>query len=276
MIPIYIPSRSRAHTLQKSILKKLPKQLHQHTNLVVPESQWKSYANAILDSGFDTVNVIPCREEGIANTRHFIGKLANKLGHSKFVQADDDLVDWATRIDDTTYKLRQSTDEDMLEMFSWIERSLDDFVHSSISPRGNNMYRTSIGPYIGAKPLVKYDVRTLRILAYQTDPFLGVEHGRVPIMEDFDVNLQLLRKGYHNIQSYWWSQDQRQTALPGGCSDYRDHALHEAGAKRLQELHPDFVRLTKKVNKAAVTYNKDFRERTECVIQWKKAYNNVA
>jgi hypothetical protein len=188
---------------------------------------------------------------------------------------DDDLDQFATRISETGPKLRQSTETDILEMFEWIEKALDTHAHASISPRGNNLIRDSKGFFVGAKPLTLENVRTLRLLAYQTQPFLSVQHGRVPVMEDFDVNLQLLEKGLPNIQSYWWTQDQRQTASPGGCSDYRTHQVHEEGAKKLAELHPNFVKLRQKVNKGKVTHNQEFQTRTEVTIFWKKTYESA-
>ena len=269
--PIFIPSRSRADRLQKGILSKLPLEIQRRSCLVVPLDQEGDYKKVLMKSPFET-NVLGCTEKGIASTRHWIGQYANSIGRKTFIMCDDDIIDWATRISPDSHKLRQSTQEDMLEMFTWVQSSLEDYAHVSISPRGNNMIRNSQGVWVGEKPLTMTNVRTIRFLAYQTDAFLSVEHGRVPIMEDFDVNLQLLEKGYKNIQSYWWTQDQRQTALPGGCSDYRSLGVHDTGARKLAELHPHFVKLVEKENKSKVTYNKDFTKRTEVVIQWKKAY----
>lgn len=271
--PIFIPSRSRANRLTKSVLSKLPEEIQNHCFLVVPNEQVEQYQKSLQDSKYFSF-VLGCPVDGISQTRHWIGQYTQSLGRSRFIMLDDDLIDWATRIGPDTHKLRQSTPDDMIEMFEWIQETLTSYAHVSISPRGNNMIRTSKGVFMGEKPLTLENVRTLRLLAYRTEEFLSVEHGRVPIMEDFDVNLQLLEKGYKNIQSYNWTQDQRQTALPGGCSDYRTLELHDAGARRLAELHPNFVKLRSKVNKAKVTHNAEFTTRTEVTIQWKKAYDS--
>ena len=271
--PIFIPSRSRANRLSKGVLSKLPHDIRKYTSLVVPQNQVQEYVDEVTRLGYWTT-VFGSDSEGIAATRKEIGTIAKNHSCKTFIMLDDDLTDWATRISPDTHKLRQSTPDDMIEMFTWVESTLVDYAHVSISPRGNNMIRNSQGVWIGEKPLTQENVRTIRFLAYQTEPFLSVEHGRVPVMEDFDVNLQLLEKGYKNIQSFWWTQDQRQTALPGGCSDYRDLQLHESGARKLQELHPQFVTLREKQNKSKVTYNKEFTKRIEVVVQWKKAYES--
>ena len=271
--PIFIPSRSRANRLGKSVLTKLPSKILEHVFLVVPEEQMEQYEKALNELKIPE-RVIGCSANGIALTRLHIGECAKHFSHDSFIQLDDDLTDWATRISPDSHKLRQSTPDDMIEMFEWIENTLDTYAHCSVSPRGNNMVRNSKGVFVGEKPLTMENVRTLRLLAYQTDAFLSVEHGRLPIMEDFDVNLQLLEKGYKNIQSYHWTQDQRQTALPGGCSDYRSLELHDSGARKLAELHPNFVKLRTKVNRSKVTHNQAFTERTEVTIAWKNAYKS--
>ena len=272
--PVFIPSRSRASRLNKSVLTKLPPEIQKQAVLIVPDIQFEEY-DKIRKKDFPNVGIWGTNAEGISKTRKFIGEFTkNWMKSSKFIMLDDDLTDWATRIGPDTHKLRQSTPDDMIEMFEWIQNTLDTYAHCSVSPRGNNMVRNNKGVFVGEKPLTMENVRTLRLLAYRVEEFLSVEHGRVPIMEDFDVNLQLLEKGYKNIQSYNWTQDQRQTALPGGCSDYRTLELHDAGARRLAELHPNFVKLRTKVNKAKVTHNQAFTERTEVTIAWKEAYKS--
>jgi hypothetical protein len=270
--PIFVPSRSRFFRINKGVLTKLPPEILKWVNLVVPADQAKDYMKHIQVLKTPLMDLVCLESDGIAATRHDIGKFSKINEYSKFIMLDDDLTDWATRIEETSHKLRRSTPEDLIEMFEWVQSTLDSYAHVSISPRGNNMIRKSEGIWVGPKPLTMENVRTIRFLAYQTDAFLSVEHGRVPIMEDFDVNLQLLEKGHKNIQSYWWTQDQRQTALPGGCSDYRSLEVHDAGARKLAELHPNSVKLRTKINKSNVTYNKEFTERTEVTIQWKKTY----
>jgi hypothetical protein len=86
-------------------------------------------------------------------------------------------------------------------------------------------------------------------------------------MEDFDVTLQLLRKGHRNAVLNQWAQDQGTSNAPGGCSTYRTPEVQAAGAYGLQKLHPDFVTVVDKETKQAWGggVRKDVR------IAWKKA-----
>jgi hypothetical protein len=146
-------------------------------------------------------------------------------------------------------------------MMIWVENLLRDYAHVGIGVRGGN---NNVGT--GDAPLLTENTRTMRALAYRTDDFLSVEHGRVQVMEDFDVNLQLLRRGLKNCCINYWCQDQKMTNAAGGCSGLRTHALHEAAAVRLAELHPGLVALRQKKNKTGGEFG-------EVTIQWKRAFN---
>lgn len=269
-LPIYIPSRSRASVINNGVLRKLPAEQLEHTILVVPQSQRDDYVRALKDK----ILVVGTEKEGISNVRQYIGELAHAAKEKYFCAIDDDVEQFATRVSEDDWHLRQSTPDDMKEMFAWIEHNLQTYAHVGISARGNNLLRGKDGPVTAPKPLAYENVRTLRLLAYQTDKFLACDHGRVPVMEDFDLLLSLLRKGYKNVMSYWWTQDQRQTSAPGGCSDYRDHKLHEDAARKLAELHPGFVRLRTKTNKSKLTHHNEFQTRTEVTVQWKAAFKS--
>jgi hypothetical protein len=93
--------------------------------------------------------------------------------------------------------------------------------------------------------------------------------GRIPVMEDFDLTLQLLRKGYPNRVSYQYVWNQRGSGAEGGCSSYRTAEMQTNAALKLKELHPDFVSL---VTKTAGTVWKDMEERSDVTVQWQKAY----
>jgi hypothetical protein len=268
-MPIYIPSMGRAGALFNSIstlsfMKKLDNPIH----LVVPPDEAGRYRSALLNHSRDDVIVLECPEKGIAKTRHWIGKLCLKKNTPKFVMMDDDL-NFAVRIDETSYKLRPQEHKDTVEMVNWIETALSKYAHVSVAPRD-----ASAGERVksGAKPLTLENKRTLRLLAYRTAEFMSVKHGRVDVMEDFDVNLQLLERGLPNLLAYWWTNDQRQTGSPGGCSIYRSKEVHEASARRLAELH-EFVTLRQKKNTGQVVKAaRDMQDRLEVTIYWEKTF----
>lgn len=271
MMPIFIPSMGRARAIFNGTgttlgnIKNVPNPIY----LVVPPGEADDYKRAVLNNSRNDVTVLSCDEKGIAKTRHWIGLYCKKKKFDKFVMMDDDLR-FACRISADGNKLRQQENSDILQMLRWTEDALDDYAHAGVSPRdaakGSNVQT-------GDMPLTLKNKRTLRYLAYRTKDFLSVEHGRVEVMEDFDVNLQLIRSRRPNIQAYWWTTDQAQTGSPGGCSSYRSLQVHENSAKKLAEMHAPFVTLRTKENKAQVVKAaKEFQKRLEVTIYWEKAY----
>lgn len=263
MLHIFIPSTHRAGQVGAGPLPMIP----QHTpgigpvRYVVPPDQTMQYAQAVSYYK-KTGEVLACPEKGIARTRHWIGRWCAEHDVTKFIMMDDD-VKFIVRRGPDDWHLKEADQEDVLQMLRTVDDLLDEHGHVGIGTRqGNN----NLG--VGPAPLLSLNTRTLRCLAYRTMDFLSAEHGRVDVMEDFDVNLQLLERGISNAAVNYWCQDQKMTNAPGGCSTYRTHEVHEASARRLAELHPGVVALRQKVNKSGGA----FGTRTEVTIQWKRAY----
>lgn len=263
---IFIPSmsRSRDQDIMSGPLVDMSDKIRSMTNYVVPSDEVLVYRNTLDRCGFSDVGILACPDRGIAATRLSIGETAQKMGCGMFVMVDDD-VRFLVRKSEDAWNLRQADHEDVDEMFEHVARWLDNgYAHVGISAReGNNIAG------VGGRDLCNICTRTLRVLAYRTEDFLGVEHGRVDVMEDFDVNLQLLEQGKPNVSLFWWSQGQKMTNAPGGCSTYRSHEVHERSAHRLAEMHPRYVKLRQKQNK---TDANGFGTRTEVTVQWKKCY----
>lgn len=224
--------------------------------LVVPEWQQKEYGMLSNKYGCE---LLPCPHDGISLTRRFCGENSREWC---FAMMDDDLK-FYRRVSPSDWHLRYPTDlNDTIEtMLRHVRKCLAKYVHVSVGAReGNNRL-----PYEGVECS-----RPLRFLAYRTDKFLELEHGRVKIMEDFDVTLQLLRKGYANHVTACWAQGQIQTQMSGGCSDYRTLGMHEEEVKKFASLHPEFVRLRNKENKSGG----EFGKRLEVTIYWRKALDS--
>lgn len=273
MMNVYVPSRSRftrSLTLE-AIQGHWP---GTHTFLVVPKGQAAQYKPLAAKHG---VTLLPCAANGIARTRQFIGQHAD----DKFLMLDDDLRFFVrpqhlSISDDETepntkaklFKFdalvngRPLLVNGMQMMLQVVENKLERYAHVAISAREGNNHL--------AWPYTENN-RPLRALAYRKKPFLACEHGRVEIMEDFDVTLQLMKKGHANCIITWFAQDQIQTQAAGGCSDYRTHALHEENVRRMVKLHAPFVIERLKENKGGG----DFGTRTEATIYWKKAWQSA-
>lgn len=276
---IYIPSLSRSSNIHFGVARFASPEMLRRMIYVVPEDQVEKYRTAIEKetqgrlgkaSPEKRPSVVGCPEKGIAATRRWIGEWARQADHDKFLMLDDDVWFYTrTTADPANAKLEYSEPGQVDATLAAVELALDTYAHVGISAReGNNRLDKKIDvPGLGGVTAISC-TRTLRALAYQTEEFLKCEHGRVPVQEDFDVNLQLLGRGLPNINLAHWAQGQRQTNAPGGCSTYRTHEVQDQAARKLAELHPGVVTLRQKENKSGG----EFGHRTEVTIQWQRKY----
>ena len=244
---IFIPSSGRPN--RQTTFDNLPKSLQERAILVVPEDEVKSYSKY-------PVQGIPMK--GIGPTRQWCTENAV----AKMVMLDDDLI-FATRRRDNPTKFYNAQPDEIYDLFDRLEDVLTDYAHASVATReGGNR---SIIPML-------HNQRMLRVLAYDSHILRGnrIRFDRVPVMEDFDVTLQLLSKGYGNVILNHMVQNQNGSNLAGGCSQYRTMEVQEAGARGLAKLWPDYVKLVTKQTKTAW----GGQARTDVVIQWKRCYND--
>lgn len=263
MLHIYIPSCGRSSFL--GTLSHLPKSLLKQTTLVVQHKERTAYIAALtaIEGGEDVkVLVLPPRIKTIAPTRAFIFEYARLAGEQKIVMLDDDLrFDWRRK--DDNGKFLVATDQQVLELFAAIKTQLEAYVHVGVLARegGNRVLQF---------PAV-YNTRMMRVLAYRVDILWreNIKFNRIQLMEDFDVCLQLLRKGYANCVLTEWVQGQGNSGATGGCSHFRTIDLHNDCANKLAKLHPGLVKVVFKQTKGA--WGGGIRE--DVTVQWKKAYN---
>jgi hypothetical protein len=265
---IFIPSRGRANVYARKTLSHIPMSYMHKTVVTVPYGEEDAYMKAAprvaLESG---LTILPVTYNRIADKRHKMALLANDRLEDKLCIIDDDLV-FLVRRQVGHFSMRNQDHTDSAEMFEYIEKLLDTYVHGAISPReGNN--RAGDG---NRAQLDIENTRAMRFHFFRTDQYLSIEHNRMQTMEDFDATLQLLRMGYKNIVPYWYGQGQAKTQSPGGCSSWRTNELHDEQVKLLQSYHPEFVRLRQKSNK---TDNDGFGTRLEATISWKKAWESA-
>lgn len=253
MLKIYIPTLGRVG--KQRTYKNLSPKWRKRAILVVPPEEATAHGDI-------PVLVTPKDIRGIGPTRQYILDTANT---DKLVMLDDDLR-FDTRRSDAPNKFVPSTPADVDAMFAKLDEVIGKaHPHGSITAReGGNRYTTAF----------LHNTRMLRALAYHVPTFRkhGFRYDRLPVMEDFDVTLQMLRAGLSNIVINNWVQGQNMSGADGGCSTYRDMKMQAAGAMGLKKLHPDFVTVVEKTTKNAW----GGATRLDVIIGWKKAYESAA
>ncbi len=201
----------------------------------------------------------PAEVKGIAGVRQMVMDFARD---EKVVMLDDDLK-FAKRLPDG--KLTPADKTAVNSMLFIVEKQLEYYAHGAVSCREGNNRVTEAMTLIG---------RPLRLLSYNRTMVKKAEcRFRLKVMEDFDMTLQLLRKGCKNFIIWDYCHDQCiGSGAPGGCSGYRTPAVQAQAAHDLAKLHPGFVKVVEKETKTAW---KDFGgKRTDVIVYWKKAFES--
>jgi hypothetical protein len=253
---IFIPTMGRPVERQYT-LRELPKQVRERYKpvLVAPPADAKTLRGA----GFE---VWECRAKGIAATRQWI------LDNSEdplVLMLDDDLSSWSWRVEpgpkERGVKYYKAIEEERVKGFREVERLLHKYRHGSI---GHRLFANN-------RAAEDFNTRQLRALAYDRDHLkaVGVKF-RLPVMEDFDVQLQLLKKGYPCFQYNQLVQEQNGSNVDGGCSTYRTHKVQADAAKKLAQLHPDCVTVVERDLKVGWAGEMG-GTRTDVRINWRRA-----
>lgn len=223
--------------------------------LLVQEQQWEEYIGRYSVE----IRSLPARITTIAPTRQWI---LENIGHSNsFCMLDDDLVFYRRRTDDPT-KLTDALPEDLERAFAQMDKALSDgHPHVGFAAREGANHNTHT--------LVE-NTRIMRVLGYNRDVLKreDIRFDRMEVMEDFDVALQLLERGYPNLVLNSYAHNQAGSGRAGGCSAFRTPAMQARAANELARLHPGVVRVVEKTTKGAWGGG----TRTDVNIQWKRAY----
>lgn len=251
---IYIPSYRRSEIAATH--KSIPKEWLKHTYFVVSKDEMKNYVAV-------HPNILGLKEVGIGHVRDEIVRAhIKKFGAEPLVMMDDDLSFGVRRTDDPG-KFLPASKEDMLKLLKTLQNVLKVYAHAGVATREGGNRNTA--DYVE-------NTRILRILGYQPDVFraTGAKFSNMKLMEDFDVTLTLLRKGYKNCLINSYIQGQPGSNTKGGCSEYRNLELQKEAAYELAKRHHPFVKVTEKTTKSSWGGT----TRTDVVIQWKKAYES--
>lgn len=203
------------------------------------------------------VYILPPRIKRLAETRDYI--IHDMPGPDHVVFLDDDLRFAARREDDRT-KFRPASQADIHAMFKMIDHQLDCYAMVGIGAREGGNRNTEE---------FLYNTRIMRVLGFSRN-YLKKHHitfSPLVVMEDFHVNLQILRTGAPTCVCNMWVSDQvGGSDAPGGCSAYRTAEVQTESAHLLASRHPGFVKVVKKKGWQGQG------ERTDVIIQWKQAY----
>lgn len=251
---ILIPSRSRAGSM--STPYQVPRKYHETMTVYVAVEQKSEYIRRNPD----------LRIKSVSTMNDLLGKklslMAADVQDDLVMLCDDDFT-FFRRTDPFEPQLRKMDEEDWDDLVAQIQHLFNS------SPR---LYGVGVSMRQGnnrLQPEGNANTRLNGCIIYRRDLFVHKAiHDRVNPMNDFDVNLQLLRQGYDNHLISEFCYNQGGTNAPGGSSDYRTLETQAISAHRLAELHPGFVNIRMKTNK---TGDPRLRERTEVTVFWKKA-----
>lgn len=251
---IYIPTRGRTET--QPTLESL-----RHTNLfsdvivVAPKSEHKAlrkYGAALWAD-----------KEGISATRQSIlEKHRATFDDPALLMLDDDLS-WRYRLDASGKKYPPCKVPKILEDgFASFAEIMNGYAHGSIG----------VAQFCTGRPLWTHNARMLRALAYNVRLMPRGCKFRIPVMEDFDMALQLFTQGFESVTFNGLVQDQRATNSPGGCSLYRTPSLQAAAAAKLSALWPRYVTVVQKQSKNWEGFTET---RTDVRVAWRRACNDA-
>jgi hypothetical protein len=197
-------------------------------------------------------------EEGIAGVRQWIMDQHDVSESENLLMLDDDLAFYERRFDDPR-KFRQLTDRsESGPVLDRLIEMLDQVPFAGVIDRsGGNRYDAPV-----ASAGRTHDVHAVHVPTLRAE---GIRYDRLTLMEDFDVNLQLLTRGYTTARLSTHCKGSTSRNADGGCSVYRDSTAQTAAATALAALHPGLVRLSERPGWGTE------ESRTDVVVSWQKA-----
>lgn len=210
-------------------------------------------------------NVLVCPVRGISPTRQWVLDQhdVDLLGERLFMMDDD--LGFAVRRDDAPTKFLPLLPQDH-EGFNAMMGSLVGLLSQAplvglANRSGANRDTSPVRVNVRLHDLLGFNVPLTRAE--------GVRIDRLRFMEDFDVALQFLTKGYPTLcLNTHVKDDKGGSNAAGGCSEYRDAAGQAAAAVALAQLFPGFVTITERPGWNGAMAG----ARTDVRVAWAKAY----
>ena len=252
---IYIPSLGRATSLKVHLY--IPSDIP--ATVLVSRKEIRQYRK-----NYPELDFVVCPYDRIAQRKQW----ALENSHDDIVMFVDDDLKFFSRPDSNSPKLVNLLDSPRVQRRMWrmVRRAFETFPMVGISHRaGNNHIMT---PYRDCTKLNACWGVDRRVLFKE-----GIRIDTTDLMEDFQVCLSLLTRGYKNRSYFRWAWDQWGTGsnAPGGCSTWRTPEIQAENARKLHALFPDYVSLVEK-NAKKGWYG---HPRLDVRIQWRKAYAGV-
>jgi len=231
---IIIPTLGRIN--KQITYNNLPEKYKDITKFVVQQHEYDEmnslYPNKVLCLPENINTIAPAREW-----------IFNEFKHTRFIVFDDDLdfvIKDPNPNEGTKWLSKKFNDEDFDHVFNLF----DDWMNEGIVYGG--MLPAWVIPDIRQWP-IRENQRIMTNVFYDGPKIPNdIKWNRVPAAEDFDVNLQLLTRGFKNRISSRYMVTCSETNAEGGCSIWRTLEVHNDAQKLLHKLWPEFVTLKEK------------------------------
>jgi hypothetical protein len=231
---IIIPTLGR---MDKQITyNNLPKKYQDITKFVVQAHEFEEMDSRYLGK----VLCLPKEINRIAPTREWIFNKFKDCDHMVFDDDLDFVVKEPNEGGETKWKSRKFTEQDFDDAFNLMNAWIDEGIaYGGLLPAW-------VIPDVKQWP-VRENQRIMTNVFYSGKKIpRDIQWNRVVAAEDFDVNLQLLSRGFKNRISAKYMVTCSETNAAGGCSTWRTLEVHNEAQRRLAELWPDFIAVREK------------------------------
>lgn len=251
---IYIPTKGR-ETNQLKTLEQILNHSHIRPTIVCPTGEVEKFK----------IYNLPIKEINKKYLGQVWQTILEECPTKGLIIIDDDLR-FAVRYLGIHDMLEQVADYELDKMFNWMVEQLDTgFVHGAISIRkGNHFVEEDFHDCGNAKDCLFFNRDILLAENARLD--------RLKTMQDFDITLQLLSKGYPNRVGFLWCGDQMDPAAIGGTTLYRTPEVQKEAAEQLADIWPGIVKVVKKKAKSKSSIYGD--ERYDVRISWRRCWKN--
>lgn len=278
---ITIPSHNRESSKEQITIRKIPEDFHNNVFFFTDESRVNSLKKAIPSA----CSVVPVPSElgtkGIAGKRQFILEWSESVT-PKIWQLDDSLVFCKNAGVHPSLKagpqLLRTNDDDFREFYREVSVNLDFYPlvgclnrSGTYQSRSNavtdedvrkNLINKRMYSCLAMRPkfFLEEDIRFDYLQRRYNDDTLS-------LMEDYALQLQLLTKGFKQLQIGNFCFDKNSGTGKGGCTDERDAKRQRNVAESLKNAFPDFVKVVKKSHKVGW---ESMPDRYDVMISWRK------